>query len=375
MATILVIDDDSSTLRLIGYMLERGGFQVRLVSDGQDGLTEAFQQPPDLIVLDVMMPGMNGYQVCERLRADSRTAHVPVIILTARSQRVDQKTALEAGADLYMSKPVTPDELVEKVNELLSRPTDVSPPAAAQILAGRIISAFSLRGGVGVTSVAVNLAVALAQQYRDTVPLVDLSLAVGHTATMLNLRPKRTVAHLLAAGRVDSGAIEKHLAPHPSGVRVLAAPPVPPPPGAIPADAIERLLVALKALYSYIVVDTASTLDDVTMSVLNISDAILLVFSPDVLSVQTTIVTRQTLQARGIALEKVQLVLNQITPKPGLPLETIESALKQPIRIILPYEEKQALAIAKGQPLLMSDPTLPLAAAVRAMASAVSVGR
>ena len=374
MATIMVVDDDSSTLRLIGYMLERGGFQIQTAGDGEEGLEKAFAQPPDLIILDVMMPGLNGYEVCRRLRADSRTAHVPIIILTARSQRVDQKTALEAGADLYMSKPVTPDELVEQVNELLSRPTDVSPPAAAQILAGRIISVFSLRGGVGKTSVAVNLAVALAQQYQDVVPLVDLSLSNGHAALMLNLRPKRTVAHLLA-GRVDSEAIEKHLTLHPSGVRVLAAPPVPPPPDAIPADAVKRLLGALKPLFSYIVVDTASVLDDVTMCALEDSDAILLVFSPDVLSVQTTLVTRQTLSARGVSPEKVQLVLNQILPKPALSLKTIESALKQPVKMILPYEEKQTLAVAKGQPLLMSEPALPLAAAIKAMASAVSVAK
>jgi len=374
MANILVIDDDSSTLRLIGYMLERGGFQVQMAGDGEDGLAIAFQHPPDLIVLDVMMPGMNGYEVCERLRSDPRTAHVPVIILTARSQRVDQRTALEAGADLYMSKPVAPDELVEKVNNLLARPTDVPPPAAAQILAGRIISVFSLRGGVGVTSLAVNLAIALAQQYQDTVPLIDLALAAGHAAIMLNLRPKRTIAHLLA-GRVNSGAIEKHLTPHSSGVRVLAAPPVPPPPGAIAAEAIDRLLNALKPLYSYIVVDTSSTLDEITLSALKASDAILLTFSPDVLSVQTTRVTLRTLQNRGIVPEKIQLVLNQIRPEPDLPFKTIEKALKQPIKTILPYEEKQILAVAKGQPLTMSDPALPLVVAIKAMSSAVSVGR
>jgi len=372
MATILVIDDDPSILRLIGVMLQRGGFQVELAGDGEDGLATAFRQPPDLVIADVMMPGLSGYQVCERLRADPRTAHVPIIILTARSQPVDQKTALEAGADLYLAKPITPDELARAVKELLSRPTDVSPPAATRILAARTISVFSLRGGVGVTSVAVNLAIALAQQYQDTVPLVDLSLSAGHAAIMLNLRPKQTIAHLLAS-RVDFETIEKHLLPHPSGVHLLAAPPVPPPPGAIPADAIERLLIALKPHYSYIVVDTHSSLDAVTMSVLNASDTILLIFSPEVLSVQTTLATRRTLQARGIAPEKVLVVLNQTMPKPGLPLKMIENVLKEPVRMMLPYESKQMQAVAMGQPLMLSHPALPLASAIRAMSSAVSV--
>ena len=374
MATVLVIDDDPNTLRLVGYMLERSGFDVRLAGDGEDGLAKASQQPPDLIVLDVMMPGLNGYQVCERLRADPRTASIPIIILTARSQRIDEQTALEVGADLYVSKPVAPDELVEKVKDLLSRPSDVPPAVAAKILAGQIVSVFSLRGGVGVTLLATNLAVALAQQYQDTVPLIDLSLAGGHVAIMLNLRRKRTIAHLLA-GRVDSEAIEEHLLPHPSGVRLLAAPSVPPPSGAISPDAVEQLLGVLKPLYSYIVVDTASSLDEVTMSVLHMADQILLVLSPDVLSVQTTLVTRQTLQARGIALDKVRLILNQTSPRPALPLKMIEKALKQSINTVLPYEEKQAVAIAKGEPLLIGDPASPLASAIKAVSSAVSVGR
>jgi len=374
MTTVLIVDDDPSTLRLIGFILERSDFQVVSAGDGEDGLAKAFQQPPDLAIVDVMMPGVSGYEVCERLRADPRTAHVPIIVYTARTQTVDQKTALEAGADLYLAKPVTPDELVKAVKELLSRPTDVPPPAATKILAGRAISVFSLRGGVGVTSVAVNLAIALAQQYQDTVLLVDLSLSAGHAAIMLNLRPKRTIAHLLA-GRVDFEAIEKHLLPHPSGVRLLAAPPVPLPPGAIPADAIERLLIALKPHYSYIVVDTDSSLDDVTMSVLSASDTILLLFAPDVLSVQTTLTTRQALQARGIAPEKMLLVLNHTMPKPNLSLKMVENALGQSVKMMLPYEPKQVQAVAMGQPLMSSDPALPLASAIKAMSSAVSVTR
>jgi pilus assembly protein CpaE len=372
MANILVVDDDSSTLRLLGYMLERGGFQVQLAGDGQDGLAKAFQQPPDLVVLDVMMPGLNGYQVCERLRTDPRTAHVPVIILTARSQRVDQQTALEAGADLYLSKPVAPVEFLSQVNELLARSTDVPPTAAAKILVGRIISVFSLRGGVGVTSVAVSLAVALARQYQDTVPLIDLSFATGHAAIMLNLHPRLTVAQLLT-NRVDSEAIEKYLLPHPSGVQLLAAPSIPSPPGAVSADAVTQLLDALKPLYSYTVVDTTSSLDDATMSALDASDTILLILSPEVLSVQTALATRQALHSRGIAPEKVRLVLNQITPKPALSLKVIENVLKQPIETTLPYEPKQTQAVAMGQPLLLSDPVSPLAVSIQALASAVGV--
>jgi pilus assembly protein CpaE len=374
MATVLIIDDDANTLRLIGYMLERVGFEVQLAGDGEDGLAKASKQPPDLIVLDVMMPGVDGYQVCEQLRANPRTATIPVIILTARSQRIDQQTALEVGADLYLPKPVAPEELIASVNELLSRPPGARPSVTAEAPTRRLISVFSLRGGVGVTSLATNLAVALAQQYGDTVSLVDLSLTAGHAAIMLNLRPRRTVAHLLA-GELDSQAVREHLLLHTSGVRLLAAPHVPPPPGVATADAVKRLLGILKSQYGYTVIDTPSSLDEVTLSALSASDQILLVLSPEVLSVQTTLVTRQALQARGIALDKVRLVLNQVTPKPALPQKAIEQALKQSLDLILPYEEKQALAIVKGEPLLIGEPTSPLASAIKAVSVAVSAGR
>jgi len=374
-ATVLIIDDDANTLRLIGYMLERGGFEVQLAGDGEDGLAKAFKQPPDLIVLDVMMPGVDGYQVCEQLRANPRTATIPVIILTARSQRIDQQTALEVGADLYLPKPVAPEELIASVNELLSRPPGARPSVTAEAPTRRLISVFSLRGGVGVTSLATNLAVALAQQYGDTVSLVDLSLTAGHAAIMLNLRPKRTVAHLLA-GELDSQAVKEHLSPHTSGVRLLGAPHMPPPPGVVAmADAVERLFGILRSQYSYTVIDTPSSLDELTLSALRASDQILLVLSPEVLSVQTTLVTRQALQARGIALDKVRLVLNQVTPKPALPQKAIEQALNQSLDLILPYEEKQALAIFKGEPLLISEPTSPLASAIKVVSAAVSADR
>jgi len=373
-ATVLIIDDDPNTLRLIGYMLERGGFEVQLAGDGEDGLAKAFKQPPDLIVLDVMMPGVDGYQVCEQLRANPRTAPIPVIILTARSQRIDQQTALEVGADLYLPKPVAPEELIASVNELLSRPPGTRPSVTAEAPTRRLISVFSLRGGVGVTSLATNLAVALAQQYGDTVSLVDLSLTAGHAAIMLNVRPRHTVAHLLA-GELDSQTVKEHLSPHTSGVRLLAAPHIPPLPGVATADAVERLLGILKSQYSYTVIDTPSSLDELTLSALRASDQILLVLSPEVLSVQTTLVTRQALQSRSIALDKVHLVLNQVKPKPALPRKAIEQALKQSIDLILPYEEKQALAIFKGEPLLISEPTSPLASAIKAVSAAVSAGR
>ena len=121
MARILVIDDDSEYLEMINLLLERCGHLVSLSAEGKEGLEMALAEPPDLVILDVMMPGITGYELCRRLRTETATACVPIIILTARGQPVDREAALEAGADEYMSKPYVEDVLVAKVQGTLHR--------------------------------------------------------------------------------------------------------------------------------------------------------------------------------------------------------------------------------------------------------------
>ena len=118
---ILVIDDEEDILELIGYNLEREAFQVQTVDSGLEGIraTETFQ--PDLVILDLMMPGVDGLQVCTQLRGSARTADVPIIILTARDDDEDIVRGLEAGADDYMTKPFTPKVLLARVQAVLRR--------------------------------------------------------------------------------------------------------------------------------------------------------------------------------------------------------------------------------------------------------------
>jgi DNA-binding response OmpR family regulator len=169
MARILVVDDNADLLQMIRMLLEeRGGHEVMLSAEGEDGLAKARANPPDLAIIDVMMPGMNGYEVCRQLRRNPATAQIPIIVLTARGQPVDREAALAAGADDYIAKPVTMAELLERVNRLLTSRIARRP-------AGGTIAVLSLRGGVGVTTLAVNLAVTLARSSPNQVCLVDLS--------------------------------------------------------------------------------------------------------------------------------------------------------------------------------------------------------
>src|SRR5512143_2350174 len=155
MATILVIDDDLDLQQMLRLMLQRGSYTVVTTGDGPDGLAKTKDLTPAMAIVDVMMPGMNGYQVVRKLREDPNLSGMVILILTARAQPVDREAAIAAQADDYMPKPFAPNELLAKVTELMSNRSMTQSPTK------KTVGVFSLRGGVGTTSVAVNLALAL----------------------------------------------------------------------------------------------------------------------------------------------------------------------------------------------------------------------
>ena len=118
---ILIIDDDVDTLRLVGLMLQRQGYEISAASNGSQGLTKALEERPDLILLDVMMPDMDGYEVTRRLRKNPVTAAIPIMMFTAKTQLDDKVTGFEVGADDYLTKPTHPTELQAHVKALLAR--------------------------------------------------------------------------------------------------------------------------------------------------------------------------------------------------------------------------------------------------------------
>ncbi|MFC1585490.1 PleD family two-component system response regulator [Fibrobacterota bacterium] len=118
-ATILVIDDDRSATKLLKLNLEVYGFNVLIAISGRDGLAKAFSELPEAIILDVRMPDLNGWHVCERLKNDPRTAGIPVLFLTAYSQETDFEKSQKLGASLFLTKPFDPEELVQKIRGIL----------------------------------------------------------------------------------------------------------------------------------------------------------------------------------------------------------------------------------------------------------------
>ncbi len=138
MTRVLVVEDDRDIAELVRRYLERAGFAVTLLSSGRDALTTLTEEPPGVLILDLMLPHVDGIDICRAARANQKTAAIPIIMLTARAEESDRIAGLEIGADDYIAKPFSPNELVARVRALLRR-THRQPPATASISYGPIV--------------------------------------------------------------------------------------------------------------------------------------------------------------------------------------------------------------------------------------------
>ncbi|MGB5106985.1 MAG: response regulator transcription factor [Candidatus Zixiibacteriota bacterium] len=131
--SILVIEDEEDILELISYNLGKEGYRVSGVTSGEDGLKSARNNIPGLIVLDIMLPGLDGLEVCKILKSDGKTQHIPIIMLTAKSEESDVITGLEVGADDYVTKPFSPKILIARIRNILRRRAKEADRAVATI--------------------------------------------------------------------------------------------------------------------------------------------------------------------------------------------------------------------------------------------------
>jgi phosphate regulon transcriptional regulator PhoB len=138
MNRILIIEDDKDIVELVRYNLEKEGFQVAAAEDGVTGLARVKKSPPDLLVLDLMLPRLAGLEICKELRRDREMPRLPILMLTARGEEPDRVVGLEMGADDYVTKPFSPRELVARVKALLRR-SEGSEPSAAEIAVGGLV--------------------------------------------------------------------------------------------------------------------------------------------------------------------------------------------------------------------------------------------
>jgi len=129
---ILIVEDDPATVRLLQYTLNQEGYKVLSAPNGLRGVRMAQQEKPDLIILDVMLPGVDGFEICHRLRRDCQTARIPILMFSAKAQEIDRSTGLKVGADEYITKPADPSVVVNRVRVLLAQKAESTSTESRQ---------------------------------------------------------------------------------------------------------------------------------------------------------------------------------------------------------------------------------------------------
>jgi CheY-like chemotaxis protein len=361
MATkILIVDDDVDAVRLVGLMLERRGYAIVAAQSGAQALAKAQTETPDLVILDVMMPDMDGYEVCRRLRANPATADTPIMMFTAKTQKNDKVAGFQAGADDYLTKPIHPEELVSRLEAVLLRASRREDAAAAQAGA-KVFGFLGSKGGVGTTTLAVNVAVSLvtgAAEGKRTI-LADMRSGLCATAFPLGLRHPGSIASLLQkpADQLDQFTIEAKIEEHKSGLRVLSGQPEPPGAAAplSPAHA-EAITRELGMMCDYLLLDLGIGLGEVNRRLLPRCHHVVVCIEP----VRTSLALAEMLLSEmhtvlNLPQYKVSLVLVTKAPSAAsFTKETIEGLLKHDLSgVITPAPELAFQSSDQATPMVL----------------------
>jgi pilus assembly protein CpaE len=367
MPDILLVDDDRVIQRMVGGFLERTGYNVRKASNGVEALQLVHDAVPDLVITDVRMPELNGFELTTRLRSHHRTASIPILMF---SELVDPPHALAgyaAGADDYLPKPFELKILEAKVQSLLRRSAGV----LARADRGKVVLFAHAKGGVGTTSLAVNMAVLLAEQSSRPVGLLDLDVEFGDSAVYLNLRPNRTLADLQAApgALVDEASFEGFVTDTGS-VRLVVGSDVPERAELVTLPAIQLAIDRLNATCEYVLIDSPASFSERTLTALDTADLICLVTSASLPSLKATRGCLHLFDNLGVRADRIRLILNYSTTH-SMDIAAATNALGRRPDFVVQRSESLDRAASSGRPLVTSDPNDPLVADLRRLADTI----
>jgi pilus assembly protein CpaE len=386
-AKILVVDDDPNVQRLLQYTLKQEGYDVVVASDGAEGFRLWAQENPALLLLDVMLPKLDGYQVAAKIRAEEGSSgHVPIIMLTAEREVEQKVRGLRAGADDYLIKPFHPAELLARMKSLLARfaPREAlvgRPPL------GRVLAYYGAKGGVGTTTIAINAAIALHRELGRKVALVDGNLQFGDHRVFLDLGlDRKSVVDIVSAPTIDQDLVRQVLVKHDSGVDLLLAPPSPEVADLVHHQHMPLILDILGGMYDYVIVDIDKRLDDINLGILDAAEMIFVVMTADLSCLKNVRLVLETIGHLGYASEKVKLVLNRSNAFTGINVKNAEGALKRTIEYQILNEYRGAIsALNSGAPFMFTKADSPLGRSLldfarvldkqAAVPEAVAVGR
>lgn len=356
---ILVVDDDLDTLKLVGMMLQRQGYTIVAAINGAQALSKVPAEKPDLVLLDVMMPDIDGFEVCRRIRSDASYASIPILMFTAKTQVDDKVQGFESGADDYLPKPTHPAELLAHVKALLGRSRVSSTGTTVPVKRARMICMIGAKGGLGTSTLAVNVAVTMAARKQDVI-LLELRPGVGIAGALLGINKPSGLTALMQhnPNELSTQAVEKEIVGHPSGLRAILASSEPHDYATITQTArIEAIVTSLAALTQNLIIDLGCGLTEATAKLLMSADHVIILVEPMRHTVSMAKSLMTDLETLGVAKSRIEFILvNRERSSLQMARAKIEEMLSQPaMGMITPAPELAYQSAESGVPIVARD--------------------
>jgi pilus assembly protein CpaE len=367
---VLVVDDIPETrdhlTKLLGF--ESDIEVIGSAASGREAIQMASKLHPDVVLMDINMPDMDGIAATEQLTTAAPGS--AVVMMSVQGEADYLRRSMLAGAREFLVKPFSSDELTASIRQVSSREREkasrIGIPVAAALGSsngvdgdgGQIIAVFSPKGGVGRTTVAVNLAVAAASELGKRVVLMDGSFQFGDVGVLLNLNPKsNSIADLvpiLEAGEIDD--INTFVVDHTSGVRVLLAPPTPEMAETITPHIVKQTLDLLRRSHDLVIVDCTAFFNDTTLAILDAADVILTMLSLEITSIKNMRLFLEVADQLGYESDKVRLVLNRADSTLGIRVADVEHSIGRKIDETIVSDGRSVVyALNRGIPFFVSN--------------------
>jgi pilus assembly protein CpaE len=375
---VLIVDDIPETrdhlTKLLGF--ESDVDVVGAAASGTEAIGMATELLPDVVLMDINMPDMDGIAATEKLSAAVPTA--AVVMMSVQGEADYLRRSMLAGAREFLVKPFSSDELTASIRQVYTREREkLSRMGAMPVMAaggagaagaaasedgggrdGQVIAIFSPKGGVGRTTVAVNVAVAAATELGKSVVLMDGSFQFGDVGVLLNLNPKnKSIADLvpeLEAGEPES--LDTFVINHSAGIRVLLAPPSPEMAELITPQGVKRVLDALRRNHDLVIVDCTSTFNDTTLAILDSADVVLTMLSLEITSIKNMRLFLEVADQLGYEPNKVKLVLNRADSSLGIRVADVESSIGRKVDHTIVSDGRSVVyALNRGVPFFLSN--------------------
>jgi DNA-binding response OmpR family regulator len=357
-AKILVVDDEPNVLRMVSYALHNEGYEVVVAQNGAEAISKVQAEAPDLVLLDVMLPDISGIEVCAQLRQMPEGIELPVIMLSAMSQVPDKVMGLEAGADEYVTKPITPGELLARIRALLMRYRQLH--RASPKPTGKVLGFIGAKGGVGTTTVALNVAAAFVYQQKKVLA-AEIRPNFGTFSAQLNLTRPQGLPNLLALDpvKIDEHEISSNLISLPTGLKVLVGPQGIADYRSIEPQTLEQILAISSTMVDYLILDLPCDPSAANQVALRRCDFVGFVIEPEPSALASGVIALEQMRSWGVYGSRVGvIVVNRVPLSIPIKIEQLKNTLEYEVIGVIPTAAEAMITCQhSGLPLFFSQPT------------------